>query len=434
MRVSVDPVVAATLTSSFNFYVADLSIAAAFAPPAAVRNVTASLSIKSAATAAAPLGVFETPLNNATNLSGAIPVTGWATDDIGIARVQIFRDPVAGEGSSEIYIGDAIRVAGARPDIAARGTPGGRSAGWGYMLLSNVLPGLGNGTFTFSAYVDDVEGHRTLLGRRTVAFNNSGATRPFGTIDEPAQGQTVNGTVVNRGWVLTPQPKTIPIDGSTIKVYIDGALVSPVSDYNRARPDVKAFFAGLKNSDGPEALLSIDTTTLSDGVHTIAWGVIDDNGAAEGIGSRYFTVNNGASSLLSGSVEASRSSASLAKQSVLKTDVWSRAGVDDTGWATRVDVDANGNRTLTIPAGERLELFLDPTLAAPCGSYEGHLLAGDVAGPLPAGASLEAQRGIFRWQTSAASRGTFRFKFVQRGCDNVERVVPVTIIISGERP
>src|SRR6185369_15909129 len=97
------------------------------------------------------------------------------------------------------------------------------------------------------------DNHRTLLGRKTVIIDNASATRPFGTIDAPAQGETVGGDLASRGWVLTPAGKTIPFDGSTIKVYIDGALLSPVSEYNRPRPDVKAFFPSLGNSDGPEA-------------------------------------------------------------------------------------------------------------------------------------------------------------------------------------
>jgi hypothetical protein len=36
----------------------------------------------------------------------------------------------------------------------------------------------------------------------------------------------------------------------------------------------------------------IDTTTLANGVHTIVWGVVDNNGNAEGLGSRYFWVLN----------------------------------------------------------------------------------------------------------------------------------------------
>ena len=37
----------------------------------------------------------------------------------------------------------------------------------------------------------------------------------------------------------------------------------------------------------------IDTTALSNGMHTIAWTVTDNLGSTEGIGSRYFRVSNG---------------------------------------------------------------------------------------------------------------------------------------------
>ncbi len=56
------------------------------------------------------------------------------------------------------------------------------------------------------------------------------------------------------------------------RIYIDGALVSALASYNPRRPDVQAYFPGLLNSDGPAGRLTIDTTALADGVHTIAWG------------------------------------------------------------------------------------------------------------------------------------------------------------------
>jgi hypothetical protein len=377
-----------------------------------------------------PIGVFETPKNN-TTVAGAIPVTGWAVDPFGIARIALYRDPVAGEPAGLVFIGDAIRVRGARPDVARFTTsPEIDLAGWGYMLLTNVLPGGGNGTFTLHAFVDNTDGTRVLLGSRTVTVDNQSAIKPFGTIDEPAQGETVSGTLLNRGWVLTPLTKTIPFDGSTINVYIDGALRAPVTSYNNPRPDVKAFFSGLSNSDGPQATLSIDTTTLANGVHTIAWGVTDSAGVAEGIGSRYFTVDNGTSALVDEPIDTSRSTASVARMPLLRSDVWSREGMDDAGWATRVETDAKGKRTVQATQGQRIELFLDPTLQAACGTYEGHLLTGDVASPLPAGASLDAQRGIFRWQPSPAFSGAFEFTFVQRGCDGIERRVPLRVVIN----
>ena len=45
----------------------------------------------------------------------------------------------------------------------------------------------------------------------------------------------------------------------------------------------------------------IDTTTLGNGLHTIAWSASDDAGAADGLGSRYFIVANGAG-LLTGAM------------------------------------------------------------------------------------------------------------------------------------
>ena len=36
----------------------------------------------------------------------------------------------------------------------------------------------------------------------------------------------------------------------------------------------------------------LDTTSLANGIHTIAWSVTDDPDRADGIGSRYFWVQN----------------------------------------------------------------------------------------------------------------------------------------------
>ena len=108
-----------------------------------------------------PFGSLDTPVEGAMNLSGAIAVTGWALDDVGVARVQIYRDPVAGE-SGFVYVGDARFVDGARPDVEAafRGAPSASRAGWGLMILSNLLPGGGNGIFRMHAVAEDAEGNR----------------------------------------------------------------------------------------------------------------------------------------------------------------------------------------------------------------------------------------------------------------------------------
>jgi hypothetical protein len=58
------------------------------------------------------------------------------------------------------------------------------------------------------------------------------------------------------------------------------------------RSDIDSLFPGLNNSGAGVRYYMIDTTTLSNGVHTIVWGVVDNNGNAEGLGSRYFWVLN----------------------------------------------------------------------------------------------------------------------------------------------
>jgi hypothetical protein len=240
-----------------------------------------------------PFGSFDTPAENATGITGSLPVTGWALDDVGVTRVRILRDPMPGEGAAQIYIGDATLVEGARPDVAAifPSLPNATRAGWGYLLLTNFLPNGGTGTYRLHAYADDVDGHTTLLGSRTITCANDTATLPFGTIDTPGQGEAVSGTVINWGWALTPAPGNIPTDGSTIDVLIDGIVVGhPI--YGLNRPDIAALFPGYANTNSAVGYFTIDTTMLSNGVHAIAWVVRDNLGRAQGIGSRYFTVIN----------------------------------------------------------------------------------------------------------------------------------------------
>ena len=208
--------------------------------------------IKAPATTAAPFGSFDTPANGATGITGSTPVTGWALDDVGVNRIEIWRSAVPPETASDpkgIYIGDANLVAGARPDVEAiyAGTmPRAYLAGWGYMLLTNFLPASGNGSFTLRAYAIDFEGQTTLLGSKSITCSNATATKPFGAIDTPGQGGTASGAgFVNFGWALTPQPGLIPTNGSTINVFVDGTpLGNPT--YNQFRSDIATLFPGIR--------------------------------------------------------------------------------------------------------------------------------------------------------------------------------------------
>jgi hypothetical protein len=270
----------------------------------APQTVTIDLAVYAAGSTGAAFGSFDSPTDGLNGAAGAIAVTGWALDDIGITRVQVYRDPVAGDpapdGTGKIPVGDATIVAGARPDVEAAypTTPLNYRAAWGYMLLTNMLPDQnahtaagGNGAFRLYAYATDAEGHVTLLGSKGFTADNHGATKPFGTLDTPGQGQTVSGSLTNWGWVLTPQPATVPTDGSTIQVFVDGAFRG-TAQYNLFRSDIATLFPGYNNTNGAIGVFTIDTTTLSNGVHTIFWVASDNQGRTDGIGSRYFSVLN----------------------------------------------------------------------------------------------------------------------------------------------
>jgi parallel beta-helix repeat protein len=255
--------------------------------------VTVTLTINLGQDLEEPFGSFDTPVHGST-VRSSIPVTGWALDDVAVESVKIYRDPVSGEGGDWVYIGDGVFVEGARPDVenAFAGYPNNSRAGWGYMLLTNFLPNGGNGTFTLTAVAEDGVGNEVILGTKTIICDNANAVKPFGAIDTPTQGGTASGSsFINWGWVLTPQPNSIPIDGSTINVYVDGVnLGHPV--YNIYRQDIATLFPGYANSNGAVGYFYLDTTSYENGVHTIQWTATDNDGNTDGIGSRYFTIQN----------------------------------------------------------------------------------------------------------------------------------------------
>ena len=324
---------------------------------------------------APPLGQVDTPAQNTVGAQGAIVVTGWAVDDVGLASVKIYRNCLTASESQNcqnnlipgspatplVFVGDAAFVPGARPDVEAAfpSNPQSYQAGWGYLLLTNMLPRTigafagfgGEGPITLYAVATDIEGNKTLLGRTStdhtptsVTMDNDTIAKPFGSIDTPGQGGTVSNTFPNFGWALTPDVDKasgngdifIPTNGSSMAVVIDGVGVGHVT-YNQCRgtvgnpvpaasfcnDDVANIFGNLtpqpasqprtsndskfRNLDqGRGAIGSFDVNTsgYSNGLHSIAWGVVDSMNRNDGIGSRNFVVSNGVSDAFEAPAEA----------------------------------------------------------------------------------------------------------------------------------
>jgi hypothetical protein len=326
-----------------------------------------------------PFGSFDTPLNNTAGIAGAIPVTGWALDNVEVSNVGIWRDPIGGEPTAAnglVFIGDAVFVPGARTDIESiyPTAPLNYRGGWGYLLLTNFLPN-GNGTYNLHAIAVNSSGTTQDLGTRTITVDNAHAAKPFGTIDTPTQGGTVSGTAfVNFGWALTQNPNSIATDGSTLSVIVDGVTLGHPT-YNQHRSDIATLFPGLANSNGAVGFFYIDTTTLANGLHTISWAASDTAGHHDGLGSRYFTVFN------SGGVAAPAEN------------------------ANRRTSTRKAPRSIEIRELDRIELEVEAS--------DGFLIVSGERRPLPIGSTLKD--GVFYWQAGPGFLGEYELQFERQG-------------------
>ena len=370
---------------------------------------------------APPFGSFDTPIHNST-VRSSIPVTGWVLDDVQVDNVKIYN------GSS--YVGDAVFVEGARPDVANAHPdyPNNYQAGWEYIMLTNFLPNGGNGTYHITAEATDSEGNKITLGTKTIFCDNEHAVKPFGAIDTPTQGGNASGSgYLNWGWALTPQPNHIPTDGSTINVWVDGVNKGHPS-YNRYRKDIAEFFPDYENSDGAAGLFTFDTTGYADGVYTIQWTARDSANNTDGIGSRYFTIDNTGNRNMSKANSAPQNhkcSPPIKIQRIKDlpidylTPVKMRKGFSDDIPPRKLYADEHGLIQIKMKELGRIELDLSASFTD-TSKISGYLLIGDRILSLPIGSTLK--EGIFYWMPGLAFFGKYHLVFIEQGGPHGEKM------------
>ncbi len=60
-----------------------------------------------------PIGSLDSPADGAV-VAGSVALTGWALDDNGVSQVSLYYE----QKGDRVYIGNALFVEGARPDVA----------------------------------------------------------------------------------------------------------------------------------------------------------------------------------------------------------------------------------------------------------------------------------------------------------------------------
>jgi hypothetical protein len=240
--------------------------------------------------------------------------------------------------------------------------------------------------------------------------------KPFGAIDTPTQGGNASGSsFINWGWVLTPQPNKIPTDGSTINVYVDGVNLGHPT-YNIYRSDIASLFPGYANSNGAAGYFYLDTTAYENGVHTIQWTASDDTGNKDGIGSRYFTIQNTGGSAARTAQSAGRTAQS-AECRTSPAGIRVKKGYSEEAEPREIYPDEHDMITIEIKELERLEIHIPEGTRglAPLSRYTGYHVVGPQLRPLPIGSYLDTEKGIFYWQPGVGYLGEYRFVFIKRG-------------------
>lgn len=232
-----------------------------------------------------PFGSVDIPdLSGVHNAAGSFPVSGWALDTDGVARVEVLIDN--GIMQNAMY-GDP------RPDV------GNTIADWPDALYSAFIANVDttrihDGVHTLDVRAVDRLGMSRLIGRRTVQiFNENANLKPFGYIDEPKRDAVLYGTLcatqpqfspfINpqshitpvRGWALDLGTRTdtgrvayaeLMIDGrrwySTDDCAFNAIFSNYVNCYGLPRFDVERYYPNYPDAPRSGFLFTMDVGAL----------------------------------------------------------------------------------------------------------------------------------------------------------------------------
>ncbi|MEH7416821.1 SpoIID/LytB domain-containing protein [Neobacillus drentensis] len=256
-----------TIDSSNNrsSYLQNVTVNKAAAAPG---NNTGS-TVPTVSTASLPSkGYMDAPVVG-TTLKGNTPIKGWFLDGSGVAKIQVLADGKV--------IGTA-QYGSSRTDVQ-KAFPQYQNAnsGFQYTLNTNTLS---NGQHTLTVRETGKNGKITDLTRK-VNVQNLPAK---GYIDSPAEGTSIKGSTIVKGWFL---------DGngvSKIEVLVDGKSIG-TAQYGSSRTDVQKAFPQYQNANSGYQY-TLNTRILSNGQHLLTVRETGKNGTATVLATRKINVRN----------------------------------------------------------------------------------------------------------------------------------------------
>ena len=248
---------------------------------------------------------------------------------------------------------------------------------------------------------------------------NASATKPFGAIDTPTQGGPASGSGLCQLRVgADAAAEDHP--GRRVDDHGDGGW-RPARDRWTTTMSVRTSRRCSRASRTPPGRMArsgfrvIDTTTLTNGLHTISWTVTDNQGVDRGhrqpVLHRVERARCG-----DAAVESAASSRSgcdrpdIATAPHDDTPVLARRGWDLEGPWRWYGVGGAGR---AVVRGEEIDRF-ELALGAHAGAhYTGHLREGEALAPLPVGSQLDATTGEFTWAPGVGFVGRYDLVFVR---------------------
>ena len=395
------------------------------------------------------------PPTASTGVTGSIAVTGWAIDDIEVTGVRILRDPVAGRARGHADASSATRCSStARGPTCRRCSRTRRAAsraGWGYLMLTNFLPNLGNGTFRLHAIADDADGHSTILGTKTITCTNSTATTPFGAIDTPGQGGTVSGTTSRTSAGCSRAGRAARIRRRRHGAGRDRRRVHQRRPRRMDEPsgsDGAVPRGAVSGRSAPRSAWPRSTPrALTNGVHTIAWVVTDNLGSRgrhrqpllHGVerqpGARLMpsaclrrgSARDGRRSSNANSAASGRQAPASSGRRGFDLD---DAAADVCRPRRRRDDPGGGARSHRAAAGARRSTDQVE------GTFTGYLRVAGGLAPLPIGSALNAATGAFTWQPGVGFVGPYDLVFArwENGRAVARQDVRIVLNREGQQP